>query len=213
MSSVSAFSFTGATCEALAKHEILKDVLKDEKFEPWGVLNVQFSSDAPVAMGNTLTVAKTQSKPSVQFNLNPERDAPRITDNDLFTLVMTDPDAPSRGDKKWSEYCHYVESDIRILERSQTTTGKVEPQFVCAEVQGGKVLQPYAPPGPPKGTGKHRYVFLLLKQPQGVTSSRFTRIADRPNWGYGTPATGVSRWATENGLEPIAANFFYAEHK
>ncbi|QLL31214.1 hypothetical protein HG536_0B00750 [Torulaspora globosa] len=210
----SAFSFTGATSEALAKHEILKDVLKDGEFKPWGVLAVQYSSDAPVAMGNTLAVDKAQSKPSVQFNLNPERGAPRITDSDLFTLVVTDPDAPSRTDKKWSEYCHYVEADIRILDRSQTAgTGHVEPQFVCAAVGNGTVLQPYMGPAPPRGTGKHRYVFLLLKQPQGATSSQFTRIADRPNWGYGTPATGVHRWASENGLQPIAANFFFAEHK
>lgn len=208
------FSFTGATTEALTKHEILQDVLKETDFKPWGVLAVQYSADTPVAMGNTLSVEKTQLKPTVQFNLNPEQGAPRIHDGDLFTLVVTDPDAPSRTDKKWSEYCHYVEADIKILDRSATSAGKVqEPQFVSAELSNGTVLQPYVGPGPPKGTGKHRYVFLLYKQPDGVTSSKFSKVQDRPNWGFGTPATGVHRWASENKLEPISANFFFAETK
>lgn len=208
------FSFTGATTEALAKHEILKDVLKDDQFKPWGVLAVEYSKDAPVAMGNTLSIEKAQVKPSVQFSLNPEEGGPKLQDKDLFTLVVTDPDAPSRTDKKWSEYCHYVEADIKILDRSGVSSAsQVEPQFVCAELNSGNVLQPYVGPAPPKGTGKHRYVFLLFKQPDGITSSQFTKIRDRPNWGYGTPATGVHKWATENKLEPISANFFLAEDK
>lgn len=210
-----AFSFTQATTEALTKHEIIKDVIKADNFKPWGVLAAEYSKDAPIAMGNTLTVDKTQLKPVFQFNLNPEEGSPRINDKDLFTLVITDPDAPSRTDKKWSEYCHYVEADIKILDRSKasSTSELTQPQFVCAELVNGSVLQPYQGPAPPKGTGKHRYVLLLYKQPDGVTSSSFTEIKDRPNWGYGTPATGAHKWATENHLEPVSANFFLVENK
>lgn len=212
---MNAFSFTEATTEALSQHEILSDVLHDSQFKPWGVLAAEYSKGAPVAMGNTLSVDRTQLKPVVQFSLNPEEGSPRIKDRDLFTLVMTDPDAPSRTDKKWSEYCHYVESDLKILDHSATrsTAAVSEPQFVVEELANGTVLQQYQGPAPPKGTGKHRYVFLLYKQPDGVTSKEFTPIKDRPNWGYGEPATGVHRWATENKLQPISANFFFVENK
>lgn len=210
-----AFSFTKASIEALTKHDILKDVIKVKEFQPWGVLAAEYGKDTPIAMGNILRPEETQSKPVIQFNLNPEENAPRIHDSDLFTLVLTDPDAPSRTDHKWSEYCHYVESDIKILDQSaHSSTGNVEePQFVVAELKNGSVLQEYEGPAPPKGTGKHRYILLLYKQPDGVTSSSFTKIGHRKNWGYGTPSTGVHKWATENKLEPIATNFFFAENK
>lgn len=210
-----AFNFTATSNEALSKHGILEDVIKHDGFKPWGVLAGEFGRDSPIAMGNTLGAKDTQSKPSIQFNLNPEEGAPRVHDSDLFTLVITDPDAPSREDHKWSEYCHYVEADIKILDQSETSTSsKVnEPQFVCAKLNSGHELMSYHGPAPPKGTGKHRYILLLYKQPNGVDSSKFTKIKDRVNWGYGTPATGVKKWATENNLEPIAANFFLVEEK
>lgn len=212
---MNAYSFTQATTEALTQHDILKDVLHDSQFKAWGVLSAEYSKDAPVAMGNTLSVQKTQLKPVVQFSLNPEEGTPKVQAKDLFTLVITDPDAPSRTDKKWSEYCHYVEADLKILDHSSTrsTAHVSEPQFVSAQLSNGSVLKEYQGPAPPGGTGKHRYVFLLYKQPEGVTSKDFTEIKDRPNWGYGKPATGVHRWATENKLEPVAVNFFFAETK
>lgn len=210
-----AFDFTKTTNEALLKHGILEDVIQEADFKPWGVLAGEFSSDSPIAMGNTLSAKDTQSRPTVQFNLNPEEGAPRVSDKDLFTLVITDPDAPSRSDHKWSEFCHYIEADIKILDQTATaTSGKVsEPQFVCSKLNSGTELVSYHGPAPPKGTGKHRYVLLLYKQPAGVVSSKFTEVKDRPNWGYGTPATGVKKWASENNLKPIAANFFLVENK
>lgn len=212
---MNAYSFTQATSEALSQHDILKDVLHDPQFKAWGVLAAEYSKDAPVAMGNTLPVEKTQLKPVIQFTLNPEEKSPKVHDKDLFTLVVTDPDAPSRTDKKWSEYCHYVEADLKVLDHSATSSAShvSEPQFVSAELKNGTVLQQYQGPAPPKGTGKHRYVFVLYKQPDGVTGKQFTTIKDRPNWGFGEPATGVHRWATENKLEPVSVNFFYAETK
>ncbi|CCH58314.1 hypothetical protein TBLA_0A05210 [Henningerozyma blattae CBS 6284] len=203
-----------ASVEGLAKHDILKDVIKDINFKPWGYITGQFSVNAPISMGNTLDIEETKLRPQLQFVADPkESGIPKINDSDLFTLVMTDPDAPSRTDKKWSEFCHYIEGDIKLLQENQHTTGGVvtDPQFFATSIANGNVLQSYHPPGPPKGTGKHRYVLILYKQPPRTSSSQFTKVTGRPNWGYGTPATGVHKWATENKLEPIAANFFLVQ--
>lgn len=190
------FDSSKATIEALTEHRIVPDVLSPNHIKPIGVLSAEYSNDNPVAMGNQLTVKNTRSRPTVHFA--PQDASLKATDR--LTLVVTDPDAPSRNDKKWSEFCHYVESDIKV---SETEGGILE---------NGKVLKSYVGPAPPLGSGPHRYVFLLFKQPAFSDSSKYTPIKDRPNWGFGTPATGVEKWAIENQLLPIAVNFFYAEH-
>ncbi|SCV03003.1 LANO_0G01552g1_1 [Lachancea nothofagi CBS 11611] len=205
-----AINVSQVATDALSTHGIIPDVIKASGFKPWGLLAAEYSASAPVAMGNTLNVEEAQLKPKVHFTLDPKSEF-KIKDSDLFTLVITDPDAPSRTDKKWSEYCHYVETDIRLPFEYSHGTSSAVPDFVASELTNGKALVEYHGPAPPKDTGKHRYVFLLYKQPGD--SSSFTKIADRPNWGFGIPATGVDKWATENHLQLIAANFFLAQSK
>ncbi|CAI4679814.1 CEI_1a_G0036060.mRNA.1.CDS.1 [Saccharomyces cerevisiae] len=216
-----AIDFAQASIDSYKKHGILEDVIHDTSFQPSGILAVEYSSSAPVAMGNTLPTEKTHSKPQFQFTFNkqmqksvPQANAYVPQDDDLFTLVMTDPDAPSKTDHKWSEFCHLVECDLKLLnEATHETSGATE--FFASEfnTKGSNTLIEYMGPAPPKGSGPHRYVFLLYKQPKGVDSSKFSKIKDRPNWGYGTPATGVGEWAKENNLQLVASNFFYAETK
>ncbi|EDO19120.1 hypothetical protein Kpol_2000p88 [Vanderwaltozyma polyspora DSM 70294] len=202
--------------EALSKHDIVQDVIKNISFKPSGFLVIEYGTNLPVTMGNLLPVAQTQAKPKIQFISSPNANEnnqdgfkPFSADkSNLFTLVMTDPDAPSRVDHKWSEYCHYVSTDIPLNNES----GDNDLNFTTSFINEGNTLIPYMGPGPPKGTGQHRYIFMLFKQPNNVNGSSFTPIKDRPNWGYGTPATGVAKWATENNLELIATNFFFAEN-
>lgn len=205
-----AINISQVASDSLTTHGIIPDVVKDTSFKPWGLLAAEYSPSAPVAMGNTISVEDAQSKPKVHFTLDPKSES-KISDSDLFTLVITDPDAPSRTDKKWSEFCHYVETDLRMPSDSSHPTTSALPDFVASELANGKTLVEYHGPAPPKGTGKHRYVFLLYKQ--SGDSSSFTKVADRPNWGFGTPATGADKWATENHLQLIAVNFFVAENK
>ncbi|EJS42655.1 tfs1p [Saccharomyces arboricola H-6] len=216
-----AIDFTQASIDSYRKHGILEDVIHDTSFQPSGILAVEYSSSAPVAMGNMLTTDKAHSRPQFQFTFNKQMqkntaqaDAFVPQADDLFTLVMTDPDAPSKTDHKWSEFCHLVECDLKLLNQStHETSGTAD--FFASEINssGSNTLVEYMGPAPPKGSGPHRYVFLLFRQPKGVSSSKFSKIKDRPNWGYGTPATGVYKWAKENNLQLVASNFFYAETK
>jgi len=71
-----------------------------------------------------------------------------------YTLVMTDPDAPSRKDPKWREWVHWGVINL-------SATGS----------DGEEVIQ-YIGSGPPKDTGYHRYCFLLFEHKDKVKSER-----------------------------------------
>ena len=73
-----------------------------------------------------------------------------------------------------------------------------------------KELMEYLAPAPPKGTGKHRYVFVLLEK-EGTGNLKVPK--ERPHWGYGKRGKGVREWAEDNDLSVVAANFFYSEKK
>lgn len=195
------FTINNSIVEALKSHEVFDEVLP--AFEPKGLLQVNYGGEKEVALGNTLPVSETQHQPQFQFLANVNKDETTITESDLFTLVLTDPDAPSKTDKKWSEFAHFVKSDIKLK-------SSADGEITAADLgeQGNELLS-YMGPGPPQGTGKHRYVFLLFKQ----TGTSPKAPADRPNWGFGTPATGVLKWGSAYRLEPWAVNFFYAENK
>ena len=82
-------------------------------------------------------------------------------------------------------------------------------------VLGVDELIEYMPPGPPPKTGKHRYVFVLLKPEEGDGKGKkeLRKPKERPHFGYGKIGKGVMDWAEDNGLRPVGANFFYAQNK
>ena len=57
-------------------------------------------------------------------------------------------------------------------------------------------LTPWAPPMPPKSTGPHRYVFVLL---DGVDNEEIE--APRGGW-------KVDEWAVERGMKAVGASWF-----
>jgi len=71
----------------------------------------------------------------------------------------------------------------------------------------------YLGPAPPEGTGKHRYVFVLLAPENEGERKELKKPDERPHWGYGKVGTGVREWARDNSLVPVGANFFYAQNK
>lgn len=169
---------------ALAKENIEQDVIK-QSFTTEGSLTIEYSPEAKVELGNSLTQEETQQMPDVKYNLHKgvsELDA-------LYTLTMTDPDAPDRADPTWGEYCHYIESNITLTHKG--------------EIKNGDILAKYVGPAP--RVGNHRYVFILYKQNPKVKPAP---IKENKHWGYGQQGTGVHRWALENELKVVAVNYF-----
>lgn len=188
---------TKAIKDSLVSHGIISKVLPDFANKGSTTLLVEYGNKQPVALGNTLPEKATQEKPLLKLVSEDQLDT-----SSRYTLCLTDPDAPSKSDDKWSEYCHYLETNIKLSSDGNTPLSYV--------LNAGQVHTPYMGPAPPKGTGPHRYVWILAQQSPG---SEPGPLKDRPNWGFDTPGTGFQHYADQFKLVPIAVNFFYVEHK
>lgn len=116
-------------------------------------LQVIFRSGAAVHLGNTLTPTQTICKPQVVWRAKPEA---------YYTLVMVDPDAPSRQNPKMRELRHWT-----VVNIPGSAVGK-----------GDEVVQ-YIGAGPPKNTGPHRYTILVYEQLKGKIIYKEARITNR----------------------------------
>lgn len=193
--------------EAYKKHKIIPDVV--DKFDTQGLLIIDYCKDHKVTLGNTLSIEQTQEKPKIQFTLNsPNQDGTveNLNKDDKFILVLTDPDAPSNTDNKWSQYLHWLITDLK-LEQSK----KDSSNYTLIYNQGKEIFK-YSGPAPPPNTGPHRYVYLLYKQDP---NAKLQNPLDRPNWGTGIPKFGVRDWINKFGNDSklFGVNFFYAESK
>lgn len=187
--------------DALKKHEVVPEVV--DAFDSGALITVTYDKDTEVAMGNTLKVGETQSNPTVRVTFN---DTKELKDTDSYTLVLTDPDAPTKGDKKWSEYCHLLVTGIKLSPPSDGSPSDV----IEVNYSQANVLQQYMGPAPPPKTGKHRYVFILYKEGGASPKASFD---ERATWGTGKPGSGAKDYASKHNLTPVAINFFYAQNE
>ncbi|KAF9115724.1 hypothetical protein BGX27_006671 [Mortierella sp. AM989] len=176
-----------ATEAALRKDGIIPDVL--DSFKSKTLLAINYGSDdKEVALGNKLSVQETQHTPQVSF----QAESP----NDKYTLIMTDPDAPSRSNPKMREYRHWVLSNL---------SGSSD--FQPANVSQGTVVTPYMGPAPPSGSGPHRYIFLLYKQTPSTDISALSSSLNSDRAGF-----KAKQFTSQAGLELVGANYFFAEN-
>ena len=69
----------------------------------------------------------------------------------------------------------------------------------------------YAGPGPPPGSGPHRYIFLLYEQPEGFDVSKYAPAGGKPLGLMGRMRYDLTKFEKEAKLGPvIAANYFYS---
>ncbi|KAJ8929801.1 hypothetical protein NQ314_017398 [Rhamnusium bicolor] len=119
----------------MQKHKIVPDVIS---VVPEEVAEVTYPSGVKVNLGNVLTPTQVKDMPTIKW---------KAEDNAFYTVCMTDPDAPSRKNPKFREWHHWLVGNV---------PGN--------EIAKGEVLTEYVGSGPPKGTGLHRYLFLVYKQ-------------------------------------------------
>ncbi|PRT55381.1 Carboxypeptidase Y inhibitor [Wickerhamiella sorbophila] len=190
-------SSSTALMAALKNHQVIPEVL--DAFRQKVMLTVSFPSGVEATMGNTLKVADTQDLPKLNlvFAETPAK---------AYTIAFTDPDAPRRGDNKWSEFAHMLVTDIK------PTVGEGGESFEV-DVSKGTVHIPYMGPGPPEKTGLHRYVFAVFEQEDAVSIDSSVKD-NRPNWGTGKPGYGLRDWVkTQKGLTLVGANYFLARNE
>lgn len=187
----------------LYQAEIIPTVL--DHFKPFLTITAEWKKES-AHVGNTIKPNQLQDMPTIQLRDH----LPKISrwDDNAFpqlTLALTDPDAKSRDDPKWSQMLHWLITDVPLYHSGNN--------FASSNTNVTEIY-PYKPPGPPPKTGKHRYVFVALAPKNGTTGHLFlTKPKERQHWGYGKVRAGVREWAEENGLEVVGANFFYAQDK
>jgi phosphatidylethanolamine-binding protein (PEBP) family uncharacterized protein len=194
---------------SLKKADIIPTILPD--FTPTYTLIISYPNDISVYLGNKLSPKDTKnapivlikpilsdSDPNIELHLGHEDEENRLKElvasttgsESQFTVILTDPDAPSRKTPKWSEMCHWI-----------------------ATVTSASDLVKYKAPDPPEKTGYHRYIFVLLMG----DNKNLTAPEERQHWGFPKPKKGerrgVADWAEKEGLEIVGANWFYEKYE
>ncbi|TRY61269.1 hypothetical protein TCAL_12549 [Tigriopus californicus] len=144
-------------------------------------LQVQFGGKGEILevdLGKEIALNQVQQEPEITFE--PESGA-------NYTLIMVDPDAPSRKKPVAREWLHWLMVDIP-----------------GANIKAGKVITSFNPSGPPARSGFHRYVFMLFKQSSSLKNLK--RIRTRRGF-------KVTKFMEDNGLgnTPVAANFYITQ--
>lgn len=132
--------------------------------------------------GNELTPTQVKDVPTVKFNGE---------SNSFYTLIFTDPDAPSRQDPKFREFGHWIVVNI---------PGN--------KVTDGETLYEYIGSGPPEGTGLHRYTFLVYKQTGKLTFDE-PRVSNRSR--EHRRSFSARKLAQKYKMELVAGNFYQAQ--
>ncbi|KAF0504534.1 protein D2-like isoform X1 [Gigaspora margarita] len=165
---------------SLKQHAIIPDVV--DEFVPEALLDITYDGKK-VELGNKFTMAETNKAPKVNFAHSGSE-----TDNkSRFTLMMVDPDAPSRKKPDCREWRHWVVGNIPSDGNLSEATN----------------LDSYQGPSPPPGSGHHRYVFLLYRQ-QDLHVYPQLDNEKRNNF-------KARQFAEQYGLKLISANFFECE--
>ncbi|KAI8122934.1 hypothetical protein FF38_11753 [Lucilia cuprina] len=103
--------------------------------------------DRSVSLGNELKPRQVKDEPEITW---------KAEEGSLYTLLMVDPDAPSRETPTYREILHWFVINIPGNKLSE-----------------GQVVAEYIGSGPPEGSGLHRYVFLVFKQTQTISTDTF----------------------------------------
>ncbi|CAG2165569.1 unnamed protein product [Oppiella nova] len=133
--------------------------------------------------GTDLTLTQVKSQPVVHWP---------VDSNAYYTLAMIDPDAPCRAFPIISQIKHWLVINIP-----------------GADVANGRTLAEYYTPAPPPGSGYHRYVFLVYKQPALINTTEPTVTSSSIT---GRLFFKIRDFARAHNLgEPVAVNYFKAK--
>ncbi|KRY15338.1 Dedicator of cytokinesis protein 1 [Trichinella patagoniensis] len=175
------YSSMSSLKDKFEEHKIIPDVVDQA---PTQHLQVKYKSGVQADLGNVLTPTQVKEPPSLNWVATPGA---------LYTMVMTDPDAPSRQNPKFREWHHWLVANIP-----------------GCEINKGEVLSDYIGSGPPQGTGLHRYVFLVYQQKSHLTDKEHGHLTNRS--GNNRGGFSIRKFAAKHDLgAPIAGNFYQAE--
>lgn len=168
--------------ELFKKHCVVPDVIS---IAPQELVEINYSNGVKVEMGKELTPTQVKDPPAVKW---------AAKESEYYTLAMVDPDAPSRENPKFREWHHWLVGNIQ-----------------GGDMKKSEVLSDYIGSGPPKGTGLHRYVILVYKQPEKLNFAKVDKLPK--NSGEKRGKFSISKFATQFKLgSPVAGNFYQAQY-
>ena len=171
-----------------------------DEFSATHALRVSFyarggGGSAGVAEGATLSVAQAALQPFVRLEpVGGAAGGVDGADDALYTLMMTDPDAPSVADPKFSEFVHWVVVNAKRADFASS----------------GDALVAYHGPSPGPGSGVHRYCLVAYAQPGRIVE---TELRVGPFSGFPPRRSFKQRaFAAKHGLVPVASLSLLFEH-
>lgn len=168
----------------LADHYgVFRDLFPKAYFLPQVPLRVSHGQDAQVHHGNPLTPTEAASAPEVSFSA--EQDS-------LWTLLLTSPDEHLQDNE--SEHLHWLVGNIP-----------------GGAVQSGDELCHYLPPFPARGTGFHRYVYVLFKQEQAIDFEGDRRRSPCHSLAERTFKTVEFYRSHQDSMTPVGLAFFQCQ--
>ncbi|KAJ6546682.1 PEBP-like protein [Mycena vulgaris] len=185
-----------AVTTALTKARLIPDVIGP--LVPSALLSIVLPS-GPAALGAEVALSETVEPPAIVIAATPteaEITAEGLVDsNTRYTLAMFDPDAPSAAQPTSSQFRHWVITGL---------TPNADP--TAPALQTTPAANAYMPPGPFKGSGIHRYTFVLFREPPNFAlpadaPDREASIVARRHW-------DAVKFGERNGLEMVGAAFY-----
>ncbi|OWF38006.1 39S ribosomal protein L38, mitochondrial-like [Mizuhopecten yessoensis] len=173
---------------SVAQHYgLYRDLFSGAFFYPQFPLNVFFDYDSEsvtaVYNGNILSPSEVEGNPQVEYDFVPDT---------LYTLALTAPD--SHLQKNSAEYLHWLVGNIP-----------------GDDISKGEELCSYIPPFPVRGTGFHRYVFVLYKQEKKIDFHQDKRPDNCLSLKQRTFKTAEFYRRLEDDITPVSLAFFQSE--
>ncbi|KAJ7752631.1 phosphatidylethanolamine-binding protein [Mycena metata] len=173
---------------ALAKGRIIPDVLG--QFQPTAFLSIVLPS-GPAAIGAEVALSESETIKAAPSDEDVGADG-LVKNEARCTLAMLDPDAPSAAQPTSSQFRHWVREP--------------NAEFAGPAVQTTTAANTYRPPGPPKGSGLHRYTFILFREPPNFSlpegaSELNDNVEARRRW-------DAVKFGERNGLQIVGATYY-----
>lgn len=159
-------------------------------------------------MGNVLNVEDTADEPDIRFTpmVVPDTQGNLQAGNDAadasYTLVFTDPDAPTRAEPIYRQFRHWVITGLKLA----APTSHVADNAPALKPKAATT--PFRSPGPRPNSGTHRYTFLLFQEPPGAeftvphgAKEHGATLEERRSW-------DAVKFGEEYELKLVGANFF-----
>jgi hypothetical protein len=171
--------------------KIIPDIIDD--CNPIIELHIEYLGGNKVFDGNILPPSVCQAPPKITLS---SKDSNFIGHKNLVTLIMVDPDSPTKKNPAFREWRNWVKVNIPVKFPSNGELLDDISQF-------GDTLSTYQGIDPAQDSGTHRYTFLLFKQSERITNEPLNDIGNhRANF-------KTLQFAKEKKLgKPIGCSFF-----